>query len=135
MAEQTYMKIIDPVNYSKIMIKGRFSEGTFILFFHVALPDIVMKHEQLAATLLLYDREDVYLWLPRDCLKFLLATGAAFFNTKCRGKLQSVASWWTLCNGLGICSAILTADCRFYRMAPTDANYGIQKSLPSTPLG
>ena len=41
--------------------------------FCVGLPDIALKREQLAAALLLYEREDVYFWLPRDCLGFPLA--------------------------------------------------------------
>ena len=49
--------------------------------FCVGLPDIALKREQLAAALLLYEREDVYFWLPRDCLGFPLATRCCLFST------------------------------------------------------
>ena len=64
----------------RITFKCGFSEGAFILFFCVGLPDIALKREQLAAALLLYEREDVYFWLPRDCLGFPLATRCCLFR-------------------------------------------------------
>ena len=65
----------------RITFKGDSVKAHSYSLFCVGLPDITLKHEQLAAALLLYEWEDVYFWLQRDCLGFPLATRCCIFST------------------------------------------------------